>query len=124
MVDKSFPKILRLPVTAGFLVFVLLIFWNLPASSIVIFLPKNTFSLEWFHGTLWKGGAVRSSISTPKGPLNLGQLEWNLVPLSWLKLSPEVKVKAVWGEQSFSGIGKLGFGDRKTISRSSRENAR
>ena len=112
MVDKRFRKILRLPVTAGFLVFVLLIFLNLPASSIVIFLPKNTFSLEWFHGTIWRGGAVRSSISTPKGPLNLGHIEWKLMPLSWLKLSPEVKLRAEWGEQSFSGIGKLGFGDR------------
>ena len=112
MVDKSLPKVLRLPVIAGFLAFILLIFLNLPASSILIFLPKNTFSLEWFHGTLWKGGVIRSSISTPKGPLNLGHIEWKLMPLSWLKLSPEVKLRAEWGEQSFSGIGKLDFGDR------------
>ncbi len=55
---------------------------------------------------------MRSSISTTEGSLNLGHVQWSFLPSSWLRLSPELKFKAAWGEQSFSGLGKLGFGNR------------
>ena len=76
-----------------------------------LFLPKDRFSLDAFHGTLWSGGAVKSAIHTSEGSFNLGHLEWDFSPSSWLTLAPKITFQANWGDQSILGSWKIGFGD-------------
>ena len=88
---------------------------SLPASTVGLFLPKEKLSLELFHGTIWNGGAMRSSIRTSQGPFKLGHLEWTLSPVSWLAMSPKIRFQTNWGGQSFSGIWKIGFSKRMEL---------
>ena len=102
-------------VFVGILGFLFVALSSLPASTVSLFLPKETLSLELSYGTIWNGGAMRSSIRTSRGPFKLGHIEWSLSPISWLALSPELRFHTNWGGQSFSGIWKIGFSKRMEL---------
>jgi hypothetical protein len=81
----------------GLLLLILLM--TAPARLAGYWLPEQQLSLQGFSGSLWQGQADRAAVAVSGGWLQLGEIEWHLSPWSLLWLSPQVELKAQWGQQ-------------------------
>ncbi len=93
-------------ITLG-LVLVLLLLISLllsaPARLVGLVIPAEQIAMQGFSGTLWRGSASRCLLRTESGLLHLGEVSWDLAPLSLLTFSPRLTLDARWGRQRISG---------------------
>ncbi len=82
--------------------FFVVVIVNAPARLLPALVPESRLQLQGLDGTLWQGRASRALLVSPAGPIQLGQLEWRLAPLSLLTLAPAVSLRSHWGDQNGS----------------------
>lgn len=88
----------------GLVLFAVFAIANIPASWGGYFLTRGTgLALSGVTGTLWNGRASLASYRTPVREYSLGQLSWQLRPLSLLTLSPCAQVSTRLPQQQFEG---------------------
>jgi general secretion pathway protein N len=80
-------------------VFLMILLVTAPARLLDVFLPADQLSLQGYSGSLWRGRASSASLAVAGGWLQLGELEWELSPLSLLLLSPRLQFESRWGRQ-------------------------
>lgn len=72
---------------------------SLPARLLPRFVSGDQVLLSGLSGTLWRGKAARAVMQTPMGYLHLGELRWQLSPLSLLVAAPALELSTAWGTQ-------------------------
>jgi general secretion pathway protein N len=94
----------KLWIPLGLVLFLIFAIANIPATWGGYFLTRGTgVALSGVTGTLWDGRASLASFRTPVREYSLGQLSWQLRPLSILALSPCAKVTTRLPQQQFDG---------------------
>lgn len=94
----------KLWIPLGVVCFLVFAIASIPATWGGYFLTRGTgLALSGVTGTLWDGRASLASLRTPTREYSLGQLSWQLRPLSLLTLSPCAKVLTRLPQQSFNG---------------------
>lgn len=91
----------RLSLALGGLFLVFLVA-SAPAGLLGLLVPADALVMQGFRGSIWRGSAARALVAVGHGYVHLGSVEWRLVPLSLLTLSPTVDLKSRWGSQSLS----------------------
>ncbi|MEM1114607.1 MAG: type II secretion system protein N [Pseudomonadota bacterium] len=86
---------------AGLLLIALLA--SAPARLLTYFVPTDQVLLQGVSGSLWKGRAGSCLLRVTGGYLHLGEVRWQLAPLSLLLLAPQLELDARWGAQQLSG---------------------
>ncbi len=76
---------------------------SMPARLLSLLLPEGQVYMQGFSGSLWRGSASRALVRTDVGLLHLGELNWQLSPLSLLSLSPALQLQSRWGAQHVAG---------------------
>lgn len=88
----------------GLVLFLVFAIANIPATWGGYFLTRGTgLALSGVTGTLWNGRASLASLRTEVREYSLGQLSWQLRPLSLLTLSPCATVATRLPQQQFDG---------------------
>ncbi|HEX7763662.1 MAG TPA: type II secretion system protein N, partial [Cellvibrio sp.] len=88
----------------GLVLFLVFAIANIPATWGGYFLTRGTgLALSDVTGTLWNGRASLASLRTQVREYSLGQLSWQLRPLSLLTLSPCATVATRLPQQQFDG---------------------
>lgn len=85
------------------LLFLIVFTVSAPARLLHLFVPAEQVLLQGLSGTVWRGTASSVQVRLPQGFFHLGQVQWQLKPLSLLTLSPRVVLESEWGNQSLSG---------------------
>ena len=83
---------------AGLLLVIVL--WNAPARLLGFWLPEGVIAAQGYQGSIWKGSVSRCSIAMGEGQFVLGKVRWRLSPLSLIRFSPRLNLRARWGAQS------------------------
>ena len=87
--------------------FLFILFTLAPARLLGLLLPSDKVVMQGFSGTLWQGAAARTLVAAGHGYIELGQVTWELAPLSLFTLSPTIDFDSRWGGQSVSATIKL-----------------
>jgi hypothetical protein len=87
------------PALAGIVLLLVVGLLHLPARLLPFLIDADTLRLSAVSGTLFDGRAARAMLRTPVGFLHLGEVRWQLRPLSLLRLSPTVQLRSEWGSQ-------------------------
>ncbi|WP_049723157.1 type II secretion system protein N [Gilvimarinus polysaccharolyticus] len=96
------------------LVFVIV---QIPASWGGYMMTRNgALALTGISGTVWHGRASMASISIDGRDYSLGELSWNLHPMSLLKLSPCADISTNLERQQVSGTACAGLNNKLTLS--------
>ncbi len=108
------PKDLRAPVIAGTLVFIATLIAWAPASLISLAAPDGPHALAYSdaRGTIWRGALGGASVAG----VSLGDVSFQLSPLSLLGLSPEVRLSAKGGAITGDGRISIASGMRVKLS--------
>ncbi|WOJ94906.1 type II secretion system protein N [Congregibacter variabilis] len=91
-----------LPALVGIALLLFILGLNMPARLLPYFLDSQTIQISGVAGTLRAGTASRARLTFPGANFHLGQLSWEIAPLSLLRLTPRVQVSSVWGDQRAS----------------------
>ncbi|MFK7829230.1 MAG: type II secretion system protein N [Congregibacter sp.] len=70
-----------------------------PARLLPLLLDADRVALSGVSGTLWNGQAARAVVQSTAGPVHLGELRWQLRPMSVLLGSPALLLSMDWGSQ-------------------------
>jgi len=94
----------KLWISLGIILFLVFVISNVPAIWGAYMLTRGTgIALSGVTGTVWNGRASLASVRTTSQEYSLGQLSWNLRPLSLLTLSPCAQVTTELPMQQFAG---------------------
>jgi general secretion pathway protein N len=94
----------KLWIPLGLVLFLVFAIANIPATWGGYFLTRGTgVALSGVTGTLWDGRASLASLRTQVREYSLGQLSWQLQPLSLFTLAPCAKVTTRLPQQQFDG---------------------
>ncbi len=89
---------------------------QIPASWAAYFMTQgNTLALSGVTGTAWSGQARMSSIEIDNQHYSLGELQWQLKPLTLLSLRPCADVDARLEAQQIEGRACAGLNGRLTV---------
>ncbi|HEY7776841.1 MAG TPA: type II secretion system protein N, partial [Kineobactrum sp.] len=86
-----------------------------PARLVALALPPGKVVAQGFSGSLWQGRASRVMVATDAGLLHLGEVHWELSPLSLLTLSPRLEISSDWGDQQLQAEVQLHGADDVTL---------
>lgn len=105
---SRFPALLnnhkKLWIPLGVVFFLVFVISNIPAIWGAYLLTRGTgVALSGVTGTLWNGRASLASVRMTNQEYSLGQLSWNLSPLSLLTFSPCAHVTTKLSLQNFEG---------------------
>lgn len=73
-----------------------------PARLLGMVVPGDQVVLGGLTGTVWDGSASSVMIRLPQGYFQLGAVQWSLQPFSLLTLSPHLKLRSQWGDQTLA----------------------
>jgi general secretion pathway protein N len=74
-----------------------------PARLLGLAVPGEQLLMHGLAGTVWHGSASGVLLRLPQGYLHLGEVQWELQPLSLLLLAPHLTVHSDWGNQTLAG---------------------
>lgn len=101
---EKLPKGTRWWVIVGLILFAYFLLRQIPATWGGYALTRGSgLALSGVTGSFWSGKAALASVNLEKGPLSLGQLSWQLKPLSLLTLKPCVHLVTRLDRQVFDG---------------------
>ena len=88
---------------ALFVLLLVLLAISAPARLLGLLVPSDVLVIRGFTGSLWRGAAAQCVVRVGHGYLNLGNVKWQLEPMSLLTLSPTIALESYWGAQNISG---------------------
>lgn len=95
----------KLWIALGVVLWLVFVFSQFPATWGAWFITRGgeQLALSGITGTLWNGRASLASVKLNQKDFPLGQLEWDLHPLSLLLLKPCATVETRQGDQEIAG---------------------
>ena len=73
-----------------------------PARLLGLIVSSETLLLQGVSGSVWRGSAARALVAAGHGYVHLGEVSWELSPLSLFTLAPKLKLESHWGNQDVS----------------------